>query len=102
VCLWLEGEFADAERPDLAGLAFDLPSQIQEHPDYQGILAVCAREVRAGSREEPQAATLLARLAGSMVVRLTPFGGGRTELMGPRSLIERLAARAAARREAGG
>lgn len=96
-CLWLDDAIGDeADRPDRLGLMFDLPSLVQDHPDYQGVQVICAREVRAGARDEPRAAALLTRLARSMVVRLTARGG-RTQLMGPRPLLELLVRRAADR-----
>lgn len=96
-CLWLDDAVGDAaDRPDLLGLMFDLPSLVQDHPDYQGIQAVCARELHARARDETRAAALLVRLARVMIVRLTS-PSGRTELMGPRHLVDLLVERARAR-----
>ncbi len=96
-CLWLDDALGDeADRPDRLGLMFDLPSLVQDHPDYQGVHVICAREVRPGARDEPRAAALLTRLARGMVVRLTARDG-RTQLMGPRSTVELLVRRAAER-----
>lgn len=96
-CLWLDGEAREEDRPDLLRLVLDLPSLIEDHPDYAGVPVVCAREVAAGSSEGPRAAAMIGRLSRTFVVRLTAYGGS-TRLVGPRHLIELLAARAAARR----
>lgn len=99
-CLWLDDALGDdAARPDRLGLMFDLPSLVQDHPDYAGVQVICAREVRHGARDEPRGAALLTRLARAMVVRLTARGGA-TQLCGPRPMVELLAARAAARARA--
>ncbi len=95
-CLWIEGEFADGDRPDQIGLMFDLPKAIEQHPDYEGIQVICARELWTNARDEPRAATLLMQLSQSFVIRMTRDGGG-TQLMGPQGLIETLLERAAAR-----
>jgi len=96
-CLWLDGEFdAALDRPDRLGVAFDVPSLIQEHPDYAGVHVICARELWPGARDGERAAFLLARLSRGMVVRLTAVGG-RTQLVGPRELVARVVDRAQAR-----
>lgn len=77
-------------------MAFDLPALIEDHPDYAGVPVICARELWLGAREGSRASALLRRLARSMIVRLTAHGG-RTELVGPRALVELVAHRAAAR-----
>lgn len=100
-CLWLDDAVGDeADRPDRLGLMFDLPSLVQDHPDYQGVQVICAREVRPGARDEPRAAALLTRLARRLVVRLSA-PSGRTQLMGPRPLLELLVRRAAERTSSG-
>lgn len=96
-CLWLDDAIGDdADRPDLLGLVFDLPTLVEEHPDYAGVRVICARETRRGARDGPRAADLLTRLARRMVVRLTAVDG-RTQLMGPRDAVGLLARRAAER-----
>lgn len=96
-CLWLDDAVGEEQdRPDRLGLMFDLPSSVQDHPDYAGVQVVCAREVRGGARDGARAAGMLTRLAGTFVVRVTD-PGGRTVLMGPRAAIGLLARRAAAR-----
>lgn len=98
-CLWLDDALGeDADRPDQLGLMFDLPTLISEHPDYAGVAVICAREVWTAARDGPRASGLLARLARAMVVRLTD-PQGKTRLFGPRTAIELLARRAAARAE---
>ena len=62
-CLWLEGEFDVGQRPDLVGLALDLPTAIDEDPDYAGMTVICAREVRPNSAEEVPAQKLILSLA---------------------------------------
>lgn len=96
-CLWQEGEFADGDRPDKIGLAFDLPAHVRNHPDYAGIHAICAYELWPGARDEPRAATLLLQLSRAMVVRLAA-ADQKTQLLGPRSSIQLLALRAAGRK----
>lgn len=96
-CLWLDGDVLVEDRPDLLGLVLDVPSLIEDHPDYAGVPVVCAREVAHGSSAGARAAATIARLSRSFVVRVTTYGGP-TRLVGPRHLIELLAARAAARR----
>jgi hypothetical protein len=96
-CLWLDGEFDEGHRPDQLGLVFDLPTVIEEHSDYEGIRVICAREVRQGARQRPEALRVLLRLARGMVVRLTA-PGGRTQLMGPSELVARVGERAEGRR----
>ena len=95
-CLWLEGEFDVGQRPDLVGLAFDLPTAIDEDPDYAGITVICAREVRPDSAEEIPAQKLILNLAWRFVVRLTLWGG-ETKLVGPRTSVELVTQRAHAR-----
>lgn len=96
-CLWLDDAVGEAgDRPDRLGLMFDLPSLVEDHPDYAGVQAICARELHPRARDEARAAALLTRLARVMIVRLTS-PGGRTELMGPRHLVELLVERARAR-----
>jgi len=97
-CLWLEGEFEEGDRPHEIGLAFDLPSRIQDHPDYEGVTAICAREVRPNGRDGGRAATLLMQLSRSIVVRLSD-PEGQTQLMGPRGSIDLLVQRASARED---
>ncbi len=98
-CLWLDGEFEDAQRPDRFGLAFDRPDILVEHLDYVGVLFICARELWPGARKGRSAAALLLRLSRGMVVRLQAYGG-KTQLIGPPSSIDLLVARASARRAA--
>lgn len=96
-CLWLDaGMGLETDRPEQIGIMFDRPADVQNHPDYAGIHAVCAREVWPGARQGARAAQLLTRLARSMVVRVTPHGE-KTQLMGPPNLINLLVERAAAR-----
>jgi hypothetical protein len=96
-CLWLDGDVGDVEdRPDMLGLAFDLPDVIRDDPLHEGIHVVCARELWPGGSEGPRASILLLKLAAAMLVRLT-FHGGRTQVTGPRSLVERVASRARGR-----
>jgi hypothetical protein len=96
-CLWLSSDLGEAgDRPDHVGLMFDRPTLVHEHPDYAGIPFVCARELRDGARDEARAAELLLRFSRSWVVRLTALDG-RTQLLGPRSLVDQLVARARAR-----
>ena len=96
-CLWLSsGLGLDTDRPEQIGLMFDRPADVQNHPDYEGIHAVCAREVWPDARHGARAAELLVRLARRMVVRVTPHGG-KTQLMGPQHLINLLVERAKAR-----
>ena len=96
LCLWIEGEFDDGDRPDQIGLAFDRPSAIAEHPDYAGVHVICARELWDGAREGVRAQNLVLRLSRAMIVRLVA-PGGRTELIGPQRQIALVAERAAAR-----
>jgi hypothetical protein len=96
-CLWLDSDLGEAsDRPDLVGLMFDRPSLVEDHADYAGVPFVCAREAWPGARDGKRAADLLVRFSRSWVVRLTGHDG-KTTLFGPRSLIDRLVARAAAR-----
>lgn len=96
-CLWLDDAVGDDDdRPDRLGLMFDLPSLIEDHPDYQGVQAICARELHPRARDDARAAAMLTRLARVMVVRLTS-PAGRTELMGPRHLVDLLVERARVR-----
>ena len=102
-CLWLEGEFEVGQRPDLVGLAFDLPTAIDDDPDYAGITVITGREVRPGSADEPQAEKLILGLAWRFVVRVRLWGG-ETKLVGPRKLVDLVFQRVEARqaREANG
>jgi hypothetical protein len=95
-CLWLDGEFSPSDRPDQIGFAFDRPTWLEEHADYEGIQAICARELWQEARSGERARDLLRRLSSVMVVRLTAWGGG-TQLMGPSRWIQLLSQRAAER-----
>ena len=98
-CLWLDGEFEPGDRPDRIGLAFDQPTLIAEHPDYAGVQVICVRELWEGAPRGERAKDLLLRLSRAMVVRLVSHGG-RTQVMGPRAMVELVAQRAADRKEA--
>lgn len=100
-CLWLDDALGtDDDRPDRLGLMFDLPDLVRDHPDYQGLQVICARELHPDARDTPRAADLLSRLARRMVVRLTD-PRGKTRLFGPQSAIALLVQRAQARAAGG-
>lgn len=96
-CLWLSSELGElTDRPDRIGIVFDRPSLVADHADYLGVAFVCAREVHEGARNGARARDLLLRFARAWVVRLTS-PDGRTQLMGPDHLIQRLRSRAEVR-----
>jgi len=95
-CLWLEGEFEEPHRPKDLGLVLDHPLALEQHPDYAGIHALCARELWPQARDGLVASVLLTRLARALVVRVSLFEG-RAILVGPQAQVELIAARARAR-----
>ena len=74
-CLWLDGELADDERPDLVGVIVDDGLTPAFKPLW-GNDAVCVREIKTASATEPRAAALIKRLndAGRAVFIKRPDG----------------------------
>jgi hypothetical protein len=98
-CLWLSSDLGEVtDRPDEIGIVFDKPTLVSDHADYQGVPFVCAREIHVGARNRARAAELLVLFARTWVVRVTD-PSGRTQLTGPRHLIELLLTRAKERAE---
>jgi len=96
-CLWLSSELGEAtDRPDRIGIVFDRPSLVSDHADYAGVDFICAREIHEGARHGARAAELIRRFARTWVVRITS-PEGKTQLMGPVSLVQLLLDRAEAR-----
>lgn len=95
-CLWIEGEFEEPHRPKDLGLVLDHPLALEQHPDYEGIHALCARELWPEARNGLVASALLTRLARALVIRVS-LHEGRSILIGPQAKVELVVARAQAR-----
>jgi len=67
-CSWLNGELAEDERPDLAGVIVDEGLSAVFKPMW-GDSARCVREVWQGASDAPMASSLIDRIAGEVFIK---------------------------------
>lgn len=74
-CMWLEGHFANADKPDKIGVVL----QADEHPEFGYIVTV--HERKRGDAKKGRAAALVEKLARGMVLFVVPPDEGDRRLV---------------------